>query len=141
MAYGNGPDSKDGVSAEIKKQEGAALHRVWRRYKKRTQAEFMDSLGLSPNYLPQFFLGKRPITMQLAVALMEELDVDIIEFSPRLAREREKAVEASDWPFRRISRHDYQALTKAQKDAIEAFAATFLPEAKAAASTKFPRGV
>jgi transcriptional regulator with XRE-family HTH domain len=139
MAYGIEPDPRDGVPKAVKKAEGEALHRLWKRLKKRTQAEFMASLGKSPGYFPQFFSGQRPITMELALAIAHELDVDIVEFSPRLAKESEKALEASEWPFKRFSRTEYHSLTKAQKEAVEAFVVAFLPENKPAVPRKFPR--
>jgi hypothetical protein len=139
MADQTDMEPRDGVPDDVKKAEGRALHRLWTRHKKRTQAAFMDSLGYSSGYFPQFFSGQRPITMKLAVAVADELDVDIADFSPRLAKEAQKALLASDWPFTKITRAEYQALTKAQKEAIEAFARTFLPEAKASSYRKFPR--
>lgn len=129
----------DGIPAEIKKEEGEALRKLWARHKKRTQAEFMGSMDLSPNYLPQFFSGLRPINMKLAIAIANELDVDIVKFSPRLAKAADKALEASDWPFKRFTRSQYHALTKAQKEAVEAFVVAFLPDSGVATAKKFPR--
>ncbi len=136
MDYPSDTDSKDGVPVEIKRQEGKALHKLWASRKKRTQAAFMDSLGYSAGYFPQFFSGQRPLTIKLALAAAEELDVEVSDFSPRLAAHMGKALEATGWPFKRFTREDYQSLTKAQKEAVEAFVVAFLPEVKAPSGRK-----
>ena len=138
MAHGKNPGPTDGVPDSVKQAEGTALHKLWKRYKKRTQAEFMESLGKSSGYLPQFFGGKRPITIQLAIAIADELKIEVADFSPRLAHEMDRAMEASEWPFKRISRAEYNSLTKAQKEAVEAFVVAYLPEPKKTPSRKFP---
>src|SRR6476469_5842795 len=90
MAYGSHPKPGDGIPDAIKLEEGRRLHLLWKRKAKRSQAAFLATLELSSGYFPQFFKGLRPITLELAEAIAEELDVEIREFSPRLAGELEK---------------------------------------------------
>lgn len=126
MAYGNHPRPGDGVPEAVKAEEGRRLHALWKRKAKRSQAAFLATLDLSSGYFPQFFKGLRPITLELAEAVAEELDVDIREFSPRLAGELEKLMEGSHWPFRAFTRADYATLTPDQRHAVEALISGFL---------------
>lgn len=119
MAYGKHPKPGDGVPDGVKQEEGRLLHNLWKRKAKRSQAEFLGTLDLSGGYMPQFFRGLRPITLELAEAISEELDVDIREFSPRLAGELEKLMEGSQWPFRGFTRADYARLTPDQHHVVE----------------------
>lgn len=126
MAYGKHPKAGEGIPGSVKKAEGAALHRLWKRHAKRSQAEFLATLELSGGYLPQFFSGKRPITLELAHALSAELRVDIADFSTRLAAELELKLQASEWPFLEFSRVDYKHLTVEQRSSIEQIVLGFL---------------
>jgi hypothetical protein len=110
----------DGVPAEVKEAEGAALHALWKKRKRRTQAEFADSCGFSQGYLPQFFAGLRPLTLELAERFAEELAVDVGQFSPRLAEQFHADLAASEWPFRGFTRSDYMKMTPGQRVALEA---------------------
>lgn len=139
MAYKTRPKPGEGIPDTVKKQEGRALHRLWTARKRRSQAEFAAELDYSEGYFPQFFSGMRPLTPDLAVAFATELAVDVADFSPRLAKELEKTVEASEWPFKRITRGQYRLLTPAQREAVEAFVATFLPELEAVSSRQIRR--
>jgi transcriptional regulator with XRE-family HTH domain len=126
MAYGSHPKPGDGVPEHVKQEEGRRLHALWKRKAKRSQAAFLATLDLSGGYFPQFFKGLRPITLELAEAVAEELDVDIREFSPRLAGELEKLMEGSQWPFRAFTRAEYATLTPDQRHAVEALISGFL---------------
>jgi transcriptional regulator with XRE-family HTH domain len=126
MAYGKHPKPGDGVPAGTKREEGRLLHNLWKRKAKRSQADFLATLELSGGYLPQFFRGLRPITLELAEAIAEELDVDIREFSPRLASDLDKLIEGSQWPFRGFTRADYAKLTPEQRHTIEQVVLGFL---------------
>lgn len=126
MAYGSHPKPGDGVPEDVKQKEGRALHALWKRKSKRSQAAFLATLDLSGGYFPQFFRGLRPITLELAEAVAEELDVEIREFSPRLAGELEKLMEGAQWPFRGFSRAEYASLTPEQRHAVEALISGFL---------------
>lgn len=126
MAYGSHPKPGDGVPESVKREEGRLLHNLWKRKAKRSQAAFLSTLDLSAGYFPQFFNGIRPITLKLAEAVAEELDVDIREFSPRLAGELEKLMEGSPWPFRAFTRAEYATLTPDQRHAVEALVSSFL---------------
>jgi transcriptional regulator with XRE-family HTH domain len=126
MAYGNHPKPGDGVPEAIKKEEGRCLHALWKRKAKRSQAAFLATLDLSGGYFPQFFKGLRPITLELAEAIAEELDVEIRDFSPRLAGDLEKLMEGSHWPFRAFTRTEYDSLSPEQKSAVEALVGGFL---------------
>lgn len=135
------PRPGEGVPDDVKRQEGKDLHRLWkmRKNQKLTQAEFADRLGYSAGYFPQFFSGLRPLTVEIATAFADELDVDVAAFSPRLAQDMEKAVEATGWPFKRFSRLDYKDLSTRQKEAVEAFVVSLLPEDAAPAARKIRR--
>ena len=135
------PRPGDGVPDAVKREEGQTLHRLWsaRKSQKLTQAAFAAQLGYSPGYFPQFFSGLRPLTLEIATAFAAELDVDIADFSPRLAKERDDVLRARGWPFKRVSQDEYQNLTKAQKDAVEAFVVAFLPEVAASSARKLSR--
>ena len=74
MAYGKHPKPGDGVPAGTKREEGRLLHNLWKRKAKRSQADFLATLELSGGYLPQFFRGLRPITLELAEAIAEVND-------------------------------------------------------------------
>jgi transcriptional regulator with XRE-family HTH domain len=126
MAYGNHPKPGDGVPEVVKQEEGRRLHALWKRHAKRSQAAFLSTLDLSGGYFPQFFKGMRPITLELAEAIAEELDVEIREFSPRLAGEIEKLMEGAQWPFRDFTRAEYISLTPEQRHAVEALISGFL---------------
>jgi transcriptional regulator with XRE-family HTH domain len=126
MAYGKHPKPGDGVPEGTKQEEGRLLHNLWKRKKKRSQAAFLATMELSSGYLPQFFTGLRPITLEFAEAIAEELDVDIREFSPRLAGELDKLMEGSQWPFRGFTRADYAKLAPDQRHQIEQLVLTFL---------------
>lgn len=126
MAHGKHPKPGDGVPDSVKQEEGRLLHSLWKRHAKRSQAAFLATLDLSGGYLPQFFRGLRPITIDLAEAIAEELDVDIRDFSPRLAGELEKLLEGAPWPFRGFTRDDYGHLTPDQRHAVEQLVVGFL---------------
>jgi transcriptional regulator with XRE-family HTH domain len=128
-----------GVPPSIKKMEGKALHDLWRRRKRRSQAEFAAQLGFTQGYLPQFFGGLRPLTVDLASKFADELGVDIGDFSPRLAQQFHAELTASEWPFRGFTRAQYQSLTQSQKSAVEALVNGFLQEQSAPASRRLRR--
>jgi transcriptional regulator with XRE-family HTH domain len=126
MAHGKHPKPGDGVPEGTKQEEGRMLHNLWKRKAKRSQAAFLATMDLSSGYLPQFFNGMRPITLDLAEAIAEELDVEIREFSPRLAGELDKLMEGSQWPFKGFTRADYAKLTPDQRVAVEQIVLGFL---------------
>lgn len=111
----------DGVPAETKKQEGKALARLWRLNRKRSQAEFADALGFSQGNFSHYVGGRQPIPLEIGIAIAEELDVKLADFSPRLAAEleAEKAREARIWPFRHLRPDTLHGLTRGQLMAVE----------------------
>lgn len=109
----------DGIPPEIKKAEGRALHALWKDRHRRTQAVFAADCGFTQGYLPQFFGGHRPLTLELAEKFAEELDIDIGRFSPRLAQQFLDQLAATEWPFRNFTRAEYQTLTHGQRLVIE----------------------
>lgn len=119
MAKGKRPKPGDGVPDDIKQEEGAALKRLWDSRAKRTQAVFLADLDLSAGYLPQFFAGTRPIYLDLGIALAAELNIDLEDFSPRLARERDQRIQAAEWPFTGFTRADFKHLTPSQRQHVE----------------------
>lgn len=116
----------EGIPEDVKAREGKALHGLWRQRKKRTQAEFAADHGFTQGYLPQFFGGHRPLTLDLARKFAVELSIDISDFSPRLAAEELKDLESGVWPFHAFSREDFASLTKDQRGAIERLVSDFL---------------
>jgi hypothetical protein len=139
MAYKTRPKPGEGIPDSVKKQEGRALHKLWTARKRRTQAEFAAELDYSEGYFPQFFSGMRPLTTDLAVAFAAELAVDVSDFSPRLAKELQQSQEAAEWPFQRITRAQYRTLNHAQREAVEAFVATFVPQLESVPSRQIRR--
>lgn len=133
------PRPGQGVEPSVKKAEGKALHDLWKRRKKRSQAEFAAELGFTQGYLPQFFGGLRPLTVELASKFADELGVDIGDFSPRLAQQFHAELTAAGWPFRGFTREQYDSLTQAQRSAVEALVSGFLHEAAAPASRRLRR--
>jgi len=130
-----------GIPDSVKKTEGKALHDLWKRRKKRSQAEFAHSLGFTQGYLPQFFGGLRPLTVDLASRFADELGVDIGDFSPRLAQQFHAELTAAEWPFRGFTRAQYESLTQAQRAAVEGLVNGFLQEHAAPASRRLRRVV
>lgn len=118
--------SGEGVPRDVKQKEGRALHALWKTRKRRTQAEFADSMGYTQGYLPQFFAGLRPLTLEIAQAFAEELEVDISQFSTRLAEEFSNQLQETAWPFRTFSRDDFVELSSEQRRALEAVVGAFL---------------
>jgi transcriptional regulator with XRE-family HTH domain len=116
----------EGIPKDVKKAEGKALHDLWKKRHKRTQAEFAADCGFTQGYMQQFFLGLRPLTLDMANQFAEELAVEIHDFSPRLAEELSKELETGVWPFMGFSRSDYTHLTKAQRQAVERLVGDFL---------------
>lgn len=108
-----------GVPSEVKRKEGAVLHELWKRRKIRTQAEFAAHCGFTQPYLNQFFKGLRPLTVDVAERFAAELNVDVSDFSPRLAHEAIQAHIASSWPFVRVSREQFKLLSRGQQFEIE----------------------
>jgi transcriptional regulator with XRE-family HTH domain len=109
----------EGIPAQTKETEGRALHALWKKRHRRTQAEFAAACGFTQGYLQQFFGGLRPLTLDLAERFAEELDVEIAEFSPRLAQEFHDQLAGTEWPFRNFTRAEYQTLTHGQRLAVE----------------------
>jgi len=109
----------EGIPAHVKKAEGKALHALWARRKRRTQAAFAADCGYTQGYLGQFFAGLRPLTLDMAQKFAEELDVEIAQFSARLAEEQHAELIASKWPFHAFSREEYLLLTPGQRLAAE----------------------
>lgn len=126
MSKGKRPKPGDGVPDHIKQEEGEALKKLWDSRAKRTQAVFLADLDLSSGYLPQFFSGTRPIHLDLGVALAAELNVDLADFSPRLAADREKRLQAAEWPFTGFTRADFKHLTPSQRTHVEQSVLEFL---------------
>lgn len=116
----------EGVPADVKVKEGQALHALWKQRKRRTQAEFAADLGFTQGYIPQFFSGIRPLTLELAIRFAAELDVDIVKFSPRLAEAFSKHLQETAWPFQSFSRAEYESLNPAQRAAVESLVGSFL---------------
>lgn len=141
MASRKRPRPGDGVPDPVKVEEGRALHSLWKIRKKRTQAVFADSLGYSSGYFPQFFSGMRPLTTELAVAFAAELEVDVVDFSPRLAKELDKALEASEWPFKSFTRTQYLSLTHGQRIAVEGLVVGFLTDSGVLSARRLRRVV
>lgn len=135
------PRPGQGIPDSVKKAEGKALHDLWKRRKRRSQAEFAHSLGFTQGYMPQFFGGLRPLTVELASKFADELGVDIGDFSPRLAQQFHAELTADEWPFRGFTRAQYASLTQAQKAAVEALVSGFLQELAAPASRRLRRVV
>lgn len=133
------PRPGQGIPDPVKKAEGKALHELWKRRKKRSQAEFAAQLGFTQGYLPQFFGGLRPLTVDLASKFADELGVDIGDFSPRLAQQFHAELTAAEWPFRAFTRAQYESLTQSQKAAVEALVGGFLQELAAPASRRLRR--
>jgi hypothetical protein len=50
----------EGIPAQTKETEGRALHALWKKRHRRTQAEFAAACGFTQGYLQQFFGGLRP---------------------------------------------------------------------------------
>lgn len=96
----------DTVPDEIKKAEGVKLKQLWDANKPMSQAAFaVDVLGRSAGYLPQFFSGQRPVSLQFARIFAEHLKCGIEEFSPRLAKEAATEKAKVVWPFPEV---DYE---------------------------------
>jgi transcriptional regulator with XRE-family HTH domain len=93
---------------------------LWKKRARRTQAAFAADCGFTQGYLPQFFAGLRPLTLNLANQFADELGVEIAEFSPRLAQAFHDELEATQWPFTGFTRAQYLSLTPGQRIAIEA---------------------
>lgn len=126
----------EGIPADLKKAEGKALHNLWKSRKRRTQAEFADELDFTQGYLQQFFLGLRPLTLDVAQRFCEELDIELHQFSPRLAKAFDAELAASQWPFHGFSRQDYLLLSQGQRIAVEGLVMGFLTDKGVIASRK-----
>lgn len=109
----------DGIPASTKAAEGKALHALWIKRKRRTQAEFAADCGFTQGYIQQFFGGLRPLTLDLAVRFAEELNIEISDFSPRLAAEFDQQMKSTEWPFVGFNREQYLTLTAGQRIDIE----------------------
>jgi transcriptional regulator with XRE-family HTH domain len=124
----------EGIPADVKQAEGRALHALWKKRKRRTQAEFAMERGFTQGYLPQFFAGLRPLTLELATAFAEELGVEVGDFSPRLAEDFHAALVDSEWPFRGFTRAEFATLSKGQRHAVEQLIVGYLIDSGAISS-------
>lgn len=126
----------EGIPADVKKAEGRALHNLWKLRKRRTQAAFAADLEVTQGYLPQFFSGHRPLTLDLAQRFCEELDIELHQFSPRLAKAFDAELAASQWPFHGFSRQDYLLLSPGQRVTVEGVVMGFLTDKGVISSRK-----
>lgn len=113
--------ANDGVPADVKKQEGEALARLWKLKRKRSQAEFASECGFSQSNFSHYIGGRQPIPLDIGIAIAEELGVKLADFSPRLAAEleAERAREARIWPFKHLRPDILHGLTRGQLMAVE----------------------
>jgi hypothetical protein len=105
MAPGKRPKPGEGVPKEIMVAEGKALGLLWRTRALRTQEQFAEDQGYTQGNFSHFIGGRRPITLELAIAATKELGCKISDFSERLAKEQAKieAQKLAPWPFSKIT--------------------------------------
>lgn len=120
--------TRSDVPVSVKKAEGERLHKLWKAKATRSQAAFAEALDYSPGYLPQFFSGMRPLTVEWAVAFAQELRCDVDDFSPRLAVEIAEESKRVRWPFRQLRPADLEGLTPGQMIEAEAKVLAYLAD-------------
>lgn len=116
------PKPGEGISTEVKQEEGRLLGNLWKRLAKRSQGEFAAKvLGSTQGNFSHYVGGRRPITLEVAEAIAAELQCQIREFSPRLAAEKE-AIEAAKrkmWPFRTLEPDAFSGVSLGKLLSIE----------------------
>lgn len=101
------PKPGEGVPLETKRKEGKALAALWKEHRKRTgrtQEEFAEEQGFGQGNFSHYVGGRRPIPLDVGVALAKEMKCALDDFSPRLAAEL-AAMEnqrLAPWPFNNV---------------------------------------
>lgn len=104
---------------------GARLRRM-RRDLSQTQAQFAESLGVSPSYLNLLERNQRPVTARVLLALSQAFDIDVREFAAESDRQliADLTAAAGD-PILKgadLDRRDVSELADAHPRAAEALA-------------------
>jgi hypothetical protein len=95
---------KETIGDATKEAEGKALKNLWDRRHTMSQQHFaVEVLKRSAGYLPQFFRGKRPLTLEFAILFAQHLKCEVAEFSTRLSEEERRLRSHVAWPFPTLS--------------------------------------
>lgn len=125
----------DGVPGKVKQAEGRAVKALWDRRQRqpnpKSQAEFNAEMSRSSGYLPQFFSGKRPITLDLAHHFAKYIGCEIREFSQRLAIEDAQSQSLVEWPFPDVDYYEIKNLPEWAKVSLQGKIKTYLAKRKA----------
>ncbi|MFW6299983.1 MAG: helix-turn-helix domain-containing protein, partial [Oceanicaulis sp.] len=104
---------------------GARLRRL-RRDLSQTQAQFAESLGVSPSYLNLLERNQRPVTARVLLALSQAFDIDVRDFAAESDRQLiADLTEAASDPVLKgadLDRRDVNELADAHPRAAEALA-------------------
>jgi transcriptional regulator with XRE-family HTH domain len=115
------PKPGDGVPKEVMKAEGMALAALWKARKHRTQEEFAQELGFGQGNFSHYVGGRRPIPLDVGLAVAKELSCALGDFSPRLAEEFAKGdnKRLAEWPFAELPPERISKLSPGQMRQIE----------------------
>jgi predicted transcriptional regulator/DNA-binding XRE family transcriptional regulator len=113
------------VAGQEKLFAGARLRRM-RRDLSQTQAQFAESLGVSPSYLNLLERNQRPVTARVLLSLSQVFDIDVREFAAENDRQLiADLTEAASDPVLKgadLDRRDVTELADAHPRAAEALA-------------------
>lgn len=118
------PKPGEGVPLEVKRKEGRALGALWKAHAKltgRTQEKFSEEQGYSQGNFSHYVGGRRPIPLDVGVALAEEMRCDLEDFSPRLADELAALEDQrlAPWPFNSLHPDRVAKLSPGKKMQLE----------------------
>lgn len=116
MATNKRPKPGDGIPDEVKIAEGKALAALWKARSWRSQEKFAEEMKFSQGNFSHYVGGRRPIPMDVALAVTKELKCRLEDFSDRLAKEHAKAraTRLVKWPFVDILPQQLARLTPGQ---------------------------
>ncbi len=114
-------DEERAVSAHTRKVEAAVLKRIWLlKHGAMSQAQFAGDYGLgTQGNVGHYLNGRRPLNLETAEKFAKALGCQVGDFSPRLAAELARRDARGGWPFPRITRERWEALSGGQKEALE----------------------
>jgi hypothetical protein len=124
MAERNRPKPGEGIPDDVKIAEGKALAALWKQHAratKRTQEQFAEEMGFGQGNFSHYVGGRRPIPLDIGMALAKEMKCNLADFSPRLARElvERQNRRLEPWPFDNVHPSRVGKLTPGKRLQLE----------------------
>lgn len=118
------PKPGEGVPQDVRSREGKTLGALWKAHAqltKRTQEQFAEEMGFSQGNFSHYVGGRRPIPLDIGMALAKEMGCTIADFSPRLAAElaRKESERLAPWPFQSVAPERISSLSPGLRLQVE----------------------